>query len=161
MQLLIFRHGIAQDAAGDQSDADRALTDEGIERTAAAARGLARIIDPPRTILTSPRKRAVQTADIVGQVFDVEPQIFPVLGEGDARDIYEMVTARSDESLMLVGHEPDLSQLVELICTGDDSGGFVALKKAGCALVELPDDDSPHRGVLRWLMTPRALRAMA
>ena len=162
MQLLLFRHGIAEEQTGDQPDAQRALTERGIERTSLGARGLARIIDPPQTILTSPRKRAVQTADIVGQVFDLEPQVSPVLAEGDARDIYEMVAARSEECLMLVGHEPDLSQLVELICTGDDSAGFVDLKKAGCALVEIPRHDGRHGGgVLRWLMTPHALRALA
>jgi len=64
--------------------------------------------------------------------------------------------------VMLVGHEPWMSELIERLCVPRQSAGFIDLKKAGCALVEAPlhRDEPAGRGVLRWLIPPRALRSM-
>jgi phosphohistidine phosphatase SixA len=60
---------------------------------------------------------------------------------------------------MVVGHEPMLSQLVETLCVGTASG-FVRLKKAGCAVLDVDFSAQPPRGSLVWLATPAMLRAL-
>jgi hypothetical protein len=52
---------------------------------------------------------------------------------------------RAEDVLILVGHEPTLSQLVETYCTGR-VWGCVQLKKAGCACVQFPSDQPPAAG---------------
>lgn len=165
MQLLLFRHGIAEPYDPALPDADRTLTQRGIERTTQAAQGLLRIADRPDAILTSPKIRAVQTAAIVGDALDVNPEICPVLATGSAHDIALMLRGRSEERLMIVGHEPYLSQLIEVLCWEqvEPWRNAVAMKKAGCALLEGPirRDETPDRVMLQWLLPPRVLRTLA
>jgi phosphohistidine phosphatase len=162
MQLYVFRHGIAEPAGDDMADADRALTPQGIDRTLAAARGLARFADRPNVILTSPKDRARQTAGILGDVFDLTPLIAPVLADGPAVDVIHMLRQRDEQHVLIVGHEPTLSRVIETLCTQKNLPGFIDLKKAACALVDAPlhPEDPPGPGVLKWLLPPRALRAL-
>jgi phosphohistidine phosphatase len=171
MQLYVFRHGIAEPAdpgipgspgSGMRPDADRPLSPLGIERTLAAAQGLARFADRPNVILTSPKDRARQTAGILGDLFDLTPQIAAVLAEGPAVDVIHMLRQRDEDRVLIVGHEPTLSEVIETLCTHKTLPGFIELKKAACALVDAPlhPDDAPGPGVLKWLLPPRALRAL-
>lgn len=163
MQLLVVRHGIAETFGPDGSDASRRLTPEGIEKTRAAAKGLAFIGPRPAAILTSPRVRAAQTADIIGQVFDVVPQVLKSLGDGSPARILEDLTRHRKDAVCIVGHEPVLSRLIELACGAALPGGFVEMKKAGCACVDLTFSEHglAQPGRLLWLATPRMLRKMA
>lgn len=162
MQLYVFRHGIAEPAVGGMSDADRPLSPQGVERTQAAARGLGMFIDMPRVILTSPKLRARQTANILADVFDLAPEVVDVLAEGAAVDVIHMLRRRDEDRVVIVGHEPTLSEVIETLCTQKHTPGFIDLKKAACAHVDAPlhPEDSPGPGLLRWLLPPRALRAL-
>lgn len=143
-------------------DADRPLSPLGIERTIAAANGLAHFADRPNVILTSTKDRARQTAGILGDLFDLMPEVVPVLADGSAVDVIHMLRQRDEPSVMIVGHEPILSEVIESLCTQKTLPGFIELKKASCALVDAPlhPDDAPGPGVLKWLLPPRALRAL-
>jgi len=161
MELLLFRHGIAEVDGPDGTDESRRLTEEGVDKTAQAARGLAKVIDPPEAVLTSPLVRAAETARIVAGVFDVEPETLDALGHGSPVDICEQIATRSEQSLMLVGHEPSLSCTAELLCTGS-SGRFLQLKKAGCICLDVDFglDLDEVAAVLKWVTTPKMLRAL-
>ncbi len=161
MQLLVVRHGIAEAFGPDGSDATRRLTSEGIEKTRAAARGLAYLGPRPRALFASPRVRAAETAAIIGEVFDVVPQILKSLGDGSPSQILDDLTRRRDDTVCIVGHEPVLSRLVELAC-GASPGGFIEMKKAGCACLDLTmtEHGLVRPGRLLWLATPRMLRKM-
>jgi phosphohistidine phosphatase len=162
MQLIIFRHGIAE-PHHPRGDAQRALTPRGIERTMLAARGLARLADRPQAILTSPKVRATQTAAILGDTFDLAPQIFDPLADESPAGLHAALRERPEDELLLVGHEPTLSSLIEFICFNGGCFGSVDLKKAGAAHVEatIRRDEPAMQPTLHWLLTPRALRAMA
>jgi len=162
MHIVIFRHGIAEDLSESGDDASRRLTPRGVERTLAAARGLAELIDPPTVILTSPKVRARQTADIAASVFDVPVQELDVLADGSAAQIVAGFAGRGEASVMLVGHEPTLSQTIGLLVAGPGPAGGYVLKKAGAALVEATPGPAHgrSRGILHWLVPPRALRAL-
>lgn len=157
MLVMFFRHGIAEAHGPDGSDATRRLTCSGAKKTREAAAGLARFAHVPEVILTSPLTRAVQTADIVGATFDLRPQIDDVLAYGPAEAVLQMLSQRSENTVMLIGHEPTLSQCVERICTRG-AEGFVQMKKAGCACVSY---EPGREGRLLWLATPKMLRAAA
>lgn len=161
MQLILFRHGIAEEQSPDGRDESRALTPAGVKKTRRAANGLARILPRPDLILTSPRVRALQTALILGQVLDRKPQPLPELGEGPAQALLRKLGARHESLIVLVGHEPTLSRLAEAACWGKVQNRLV-LKKAGAACVEFAAGEvAAGMGCLKWLATPGMLRAMA
>lgn len=167
MEILFCRHGIAEDQGPDGSDASRRLTEEGLQRTTQVARGLARIVEPPDLILTSPKTRAKQTAQIIGSVFQVAPRTINALGSGSVQDILNDVARRPQERIVLVGHEPTLSQVMVLCLTGLDPerydlASFVQLKKAGVGCIQIafnPDHSVLHAELL-WLATPKMLRSI-
>jgi phosphohistidine phosphatase len=162
MQLFLFRHGIAEsrDAAG--SDAQRALTNEGTDRTRLAAKGLARLIDPPQVILTSPLRRAVETAELLSEPLGPAAETWELLAQGEPADLHRALRWHTEPGVMLVGHEPTLSQLAELVCFGE-TWGRLDLKKAGCAWLEAPIGrrESGGPGQLQALLPPAALVAGA
>ncbi|MEX2214580.1 MAG: phosphohistidine phosphatase SixA [Phycisphaeraceae bacterium] len=162
MQLLIFRHGIAEDRGPDGTDDSRRLTDEGKSKTREAAVGLSCIAPRPDVILNSPLVRAMQTAEIVGDVFDVKPRVCSALGMGPLEDVLRELRKMEEEVVMVIGHEPQLSSLAEILCTGVQPTGFIQMKKAGCIAVETPINEGKARvGKLLWIATPAMLRAMA
>ncbi len=157
VDLFFLRHGQAgnrQDWHDD--DAKRPLTVEGkqrMEREAAAIRKLKLPID---LILSSPLVRAYQTAEIVAKSQGSSVRVIADerLGPGfDLKQLKEIVAERRGaKGLMLVGHEPDLSEAIGRI-TG---GGRLVMKKGALAYVELAEPPS-LQGVLVWLVPPKAL----
>ena len=160
MRLLVFRHGIAEEHAADGTDASRALSAQGVERTRAAAGGLARISDPLDVILTSPRTRAVQTAEAAAAAFACAVEVLETLSGGPPDETLRALAKRGEQSVMIVGHEPMLSELIEQVCTGDRRVGFVDMRKAGCACIDvvLQPSGEATAATLLWLATPRMLR---
>src|SRR5690606_37161918 len=138
MHLFFFRYGIAADQGPDGTDASRPLSPVGIERTMLSAQGLARIVSRPQVILTSPKVRAMQTAALLAEVFDLTPQPIDVLAREDAAAVVRHLRTRKEDHVLVVGHEPTLSDVVERLLVRGRSGGFIQLKKAGCAYVEAP-----------------------
>ena len=163
MRLLVFRHGIAEDTSADGTDAARVLTPQGVERTRKAARGLAELCDPPDVILTSPKARARQTAEAAAEAFGRPVEVLDELVDGPPAPVLQALAARPEDTVMIVGHEPMLSELVEQVCTGGRPAGFVDLRKAGCACLDvtLASGGGATAATLLWLATPKMLRAAA
>jgi phosphohistidine phosphatase len=162
MRLLVFRHGIAEDRSADGTDAARELTAHGVERTRAAARGLAVFADPPDVILSSPKKRALQTARAAAAAFGRDVEVLAELADGPPTDTLRALAARTEATVMIVGHEPMLSELIEQVCTGDRRSGFVDMRKAGCACLDvaLAPSGEATAATLLWLATPKMLRGV-
>lgn len=158
MEILLFRHGIAEDVGPDGTDDGRRLTDKGVEKTAQAAKGLAALIERPDAIFTSPKVRARQTAEILGKALGVKPAVMASLAGDDPVAFVREAQALKHKRVLLVGHEPTLSGAAEWLCTGGRAGGFMEMKKAGCACVEVNRDGS---ATLLWHATPGMLAAMA
>jgi len=161
LRLLILRHAIAEDRAPGLADADRALTPEGVSKFERAAAGLARIVDPPDVLLTSPLKRARQTADIASRAWGrIEPVETAALAGGTLTELAKAVDAHPDgATVVLVGHEPHVSDLLARLL-GSPEGGRLSFKKGGAALVEL-EDGLEDGGRLVWFLTPKVLRELA
>lgn len=157
MDLYFLRHAIAADRSADGSDSARTLTRDGIEKMRISALGMQRLGLQLDRLLTSPLVRARETADIVGTALNVAPETSGALAPGcNAATLLELLTDMPRaRSVMVVGHEPDLSSMV-----GDLTGGSrVAMKKGGLALVDLAALDL-GAGTLIWLLAPRVLRAL-
>ena len=143
MQLYFLRHGVADWPNWDSTrDAERPLTDEGIEKMKAEAKFIAQLGLGLDAIVSSPFTRAYQTAEAVAKRLDLEVTEDPLLAPGfDAQRLRELVRRYPDaKAIALVGHEPDFSRTIsELI-----GGGRVVLKKGGLARVDLDSIDPPR-----------------
>lgn len=150
MELYFFRHGDAEPAGAGRTDEERQLTARGREETLAVAQMLARASVRPDIILTSPLLRARQTADILSEALGVSADVEKRLRPGCALgDLQAAIGAREVPRLLLVGHEPDFSQIVGRLA----GGGRVEMEKSGLARVDCPNL-GPGEGVLVWLASP-------
>jgi phosphohistidine phosphatase len=154
MKLYFLRHGIAADVGpAGTGDAGRPLTQQGIEKMEAEARGLVRLGVRLEVLLSSPLVRARQTAEIVARELRMEVQLADALASGsDTRQLLDLLGQYEAESVMVVGHEPDFSRMI-----GDLTGGSqVVLKKGGLGRVDL-DVLERGGGALAWLLPPKVL----
>jgi phosphohistidine phosphatase len=152
-QLWLLRHGEAEphDAA---PDADRQLTDRGREQSRVAGRALAALKIEVHMAFTSPKVRARETAVLACEALRIEPIEHDALAMGfDAGAALELLAAAGrDQRVLVVGHEPDFSQVVY-----DLAGGRIDMKKGGIAAIRLDGT----RGVLIALLRPRELDRIA
>ncbi len=162
VQVYFIRHGIAVDREDYANDGDRTLTPKGRTKTQAVAQQLKQLNLQFDEILTSPLVRAYQTAEIL-LAQDLAPQltVFESLApQGSFSNWLIWLKEWQQlgyESLILVGHEPDLSQWAELLVWGDAKGA-IALKKAGMIGITIPDNVDPiGNSTLFWLTPPRLL----
>ena len=150
-RLWILRHGDAE-PHGAKEDSLRDLTATGLEEAEAAGIALAKL-GAPDVVLTSPRVRAQQTAAAAAAAFGGEPQVERSLSGGfRAADATELILRHPGQSLLLVGHMPDLSLVI-----GDLTGAMVGLRTGG--LAELRGVGSSWELVT--LLRPRDTRAIA
>jgi phosphohistidine phosphatase len=164
MRVVLFRHGPAgsRDPAHWPDDRLRPLTQRGEARTAAAARGLRRLEPEVAAVVTSPLARAARTAKLVGEVYGGAPQetLEALAPGGSYRRVVEFLSKRGrDETLVLVGHEPDLGKLAGMLVFGAPAA--LPLKKAGACAVDFTSVPQAGKGRLAWLLPPRVLRRLA
>jgi phosphohistidine phosphatase len=162
MNLYVLRHAIAEPrGAAFSRDSDRPLTAEGrrkMRRIAKVMRDLHLAFD---LILSSPFVRAKQTAEIVAKEFDAHGLLKysdDLTPNGKAEALIGTLRNRrpSAENVLLVGHEPYLSELISVLVGGTKEFA-VNLKKGGFARLTV---ESPRYGRcarLDWLLAPRVL----
>jgi phosphohistidine phosphatase len=156
-QLWLLRHGDAE-PHGTRPDAQRRLTERGERQSEAAGIALARLGVSFSTVLSSPKARARETAELaLAQMDDRQSpglQLHePLAGGYDARQALDALAGAGREGpVLLVGHEPDLSGVV-----GDLTGARVDLKKGGLAVVRL----AGAGGELVLLLRPAELALIA
>lgn len=159
-KLYVMRHGIAVEhgSSGYPDDA-RPLTPEGEARVEQIARGLKRLKVGLDRIVASPLPRARRTAEIVAEVFGrgnaLETCDALRAGVG-ARAIHDWLKTREDHRLMIVGHNPDFTDLVGLLMGLREDQIHFELKKGGIAAFRVSEKRSHE---LKWLATPGLLRS--
>ncbi len=163
MRYYLIRHGIAEDKAlyGGADHPQRALTAKGIRRSQVAMAGLARLDVRPVQILSSPLKRARQTADIAAQHLDAPVQMAEWLATApDPERLPTQLAEHAVPCLALVGHEPYLSELASWLLTGELQRCRFVFKKGGVMCLELETPQAAS-AALDWMLTPRQLRRLA
>jgi phosphohistidine phosphatase len=155
MRLYFLRHGLADRNQWDGPDFERPLTREGKNRIAQSADLMDELELGLDLIITSPLKRALQTAQIVAHRLDVEDRFLiderlsPGFGVTELREI--LTEHPNAISIMLVGHEPDFSDTI-----GELTGALVMVKKGSLVRVDVLDPQSLE-GELVWLIPPKVL----
>lgn len=165
-QLYIMRHGIAVDrgSAGFSDDTKRPLTPEGKKKMKEISSGLVRLGFDVDWIVSSPLIRSAETADIVAEELGARvPKDFcDALRPGGSPEVLITFLAKhaNRKRVLVVGHEPDLSELAaRLIGAGRHAN--LAFKKGGCCLITFDEFPPKSPGQLIWWLTPRLLRKMA
>lgn len=161
MLLYFLRHG---DASRDSSidDSERPLTALGVRQATLAASFLRRVDSSVDAVLSSPLARARQTASIVQQKNALPaPALSEYLLNGtDQRQLFKQLETLGVQSVLLVGHEPHISETISMLLCGDRDAG-IEMKKCGIALVETPAAIEVASGRLRWLVSPDTMQHLA
>jgi phosphohistidine phosphatase len=152
-QLWLLRHGEAV-PHDSKPDPEREVTARGERQALAAGSALARLGVELDACYTSPRLRARQTAELACRALGVEPIVERSVDSGfDRDDALALLRAHGDDArVLVVGHEPDFSQIVY-----DLTGGTVDFKKGGVAAVR----ETGGKGELLVLLRPRELETIA
>lgn len=156
MNLLILRHADAEGQA--TSDFERKLTDKGRRQSKQVGRFLAQLEITPERIVTSPLVRAVETAELVGKEVlcnDVTEDERLACGMQPATGCELLFEYEEDATIMLVGHEPDLSTFVAYL-SGMENAWGIEMKKASSAYLEV-EKPGFAGSTLRWLIPPKAI----
>jgi phosphohistidine phosphatase len=160
LKLYLMRHGPAEEHADSGMDSDRSLTASGRDRVRSVAKLLLELDEQPLQVVTSPLVRAVQTAEVVALVtklgdregnVEVRRELSPG-GEGGV-GLVASLAATGSKRVMLVGHEPDLSELAAALTT---KGLLHPFEKA--MVIGLHVGPTGDHSRLRFVLDPRALK---
>src|SRR5207302_9849901 len=136
------------------------LDKEGIEQCGYVGRALAALEAQVDVIVSSPLKRATQTAALVGNEMGYEGKLLidaglrPAAGLADFRKLLEKYARQ--EAIMVVGHNPNLSQFLGAVISDSGCEASVELKKGAVAKVEMRRSS----GTLQWCLTPKVARVL-
>jgi phosphohistidine phosphatase len=112
-------------------------------------------------IYTSPYVRARQTAEIVAEAYGNNPPCRDLDALQPGADLSAIKAAvkkqPSSSRIALVGHEPDLSELISLLVTGS-TRPQIEMKKGAVCRVDIEDQPIPGSGVLVWLLPAKILQ---
>jgi phosphohistidine phosphatase len=161
MIVYFLRHANAgTKRAKPALDEKRPLDADGIAQCRYMGRALAALNAQVDVVISSPLKRASQTAALVSNEMGHEGKLqFDAALRPEAqfeafRDLLQR--HRKEEAIMVVGHNPSMSNFLSLLVTGGASRASVEMKKGGVARIDL----GPRRAVLKWSLTPKVVRAV-
>jgi len=167
VNLYLLRHGLAVERGtpGFKTDAERPLTPKGkrqLRQIAAAMRSLDLEFN---LILSSPFRRARQTAEIVAQSLGLKKHLAfsdELTPDGDPKALIQQLNELkpAPENVLLVGHEPHLSGLMMRLISGGATAG-IELKKGGLGKLEIVVLRFGRCATLAWLLTPRQMKGLA
>ncbi len=158
MNLYLMRHanaGVPRDSA--KLDAKRGLIKEGKEQCMLMGRMLGTLKVQADVIVASPLKRALQTAQFVGNELgyegkvEISPALAPDASYTDFQKLLEKYADRQD--ILVVGHNPSLFQFVGRLITANGGAG-VRMRKGSVARIDM----DKHPPLLQWLIDPRMAR---
>ena len=156
LTIYILRHAEAEAEA--RSDAERALTSKGRDQAKKVGRFCRDQGICPGLMLTSPLLRAEETAKLVWKELEertkLEVTSFLAAGMRPQSAFKKIESLTGLGSLMLIGHEPDLSEFIVAAIGGRSES--IRLRKGALAKLTLPDA-KPGVGTLEFLLVPKLL----
>ena len=157
MQVHLLRHGVAEDGGPGLADEDRALTMDGRKKLRQVLQVCAKADVKPTLILSSPLKRALQTAEIAKRTLGYHGEILQTkaLAPGSSvESVWDEVRSHRDEaSLLLAGHNPQFEHLAGYLL-GHPSMK-IDFKKGALLRIDIESFGAEPRGMLRWCITPK------
>jgi phosphohistidine phosphatase len=158
VELHLLRHAHAGNpAAWEGPDDVRPLSTKGEKQAERLGRFLASVGYLPDVIVTSPKLRAAQTAEIVAKALGIEIKVDERLAGGLDLVTIEAILFDLKEPLrpVLVGHDPDFSEILATLV----GAPRLEMKKGAFARVDSDRPLKPGEGRLRWLVPPDLLQA--
>jgi phosphohistidine phosphatase SixA len=128
VRLVLVRHA---EAASGRPDALRELTSKGRRQARELGKRVAR--EHPDALLTSPLRRARQTADAIGRAAGLTPEESDLLGPGASAEDVRLAVVGRGETVVVVGHNPDCATIAAELGSAATHG----FPPAGVAVIEL------------------------
>ena len=165
MELFILRHGETSKRLPRSGGLDRSLTYTGTTEIKNIANSIKKLRIKIDLIVTSPIFSCKQTAEIISDLFSKKiPLIIcnDLKPEGEPLDFYNKILKyKGTSSILIVGHEPYLSSMINDIISNNKNSNNIILKKAGLSRIKITSTVPKLKGELRWLLTPRILKKIA
>ena len=169
MRLVLLRHAAAEDryvfhmTSNGAADSQRPLTSAGTERMKSIGKGLYNALDGDlHRIVTSPYTRALQTAQIFQEAIPEnqrpEVEVSDLLTPGCSFHTISSWLNEESGTIALVGHEPDMSWLMQEFCGAQSQRAKFG--KAGACLITFEEHPGNSNGVLQWFMSPSILHKL-
>jgi len=156
MQIYLLRHGIAEDGKPGRPDSERALTDDGRARLRRVLKRARSADVVPSLILSSPYRRAIETAEVAADVFRYRGDLVrsgAFVPEATPAQAWEELRLYSRESAVLVAsHEPLMGFTVAYLLGCPSMQ--VDMKKAALVRIDVERFGAEARGILKWMLTP-------
>jgi phosphohistidine phosphatase len=161
MLLYFLRHASAgKSTMNPKKDERRPLDEEGMLQARYVGRLLANLDVQVDQIVSSPLKRALQTATLVANelAFEAAVQIDDALRPEAEFDQFQTMLARYKkyDAVMVVGHNPSLTEFLSKSVSGASGSTQVDFRKGAVARVEM----NGRTGTLDWLVTPKIARTL-
>ncbi len=157
MEIYLLRHGIAETAASSGEDADRELTNEGRHKVKDVVRLAGRAGVTVSLILTSPYRRALETARISSDALEYKGELVrsnALTPGAGVRDVWEEIRVHRDEdAILLAGHEPLFSALGAYLLGVPDLQ--IDFKKGAMLAIEVHSFGAEPRGILKWMLVSK------
>lgn len=152
LELYLLRHAHAGDPSEWAGDDDlRPLSSRGRQQSRDLGEFLARLAFLPDLLISSPKARARQTAELVSAEIGAAVSLDDRLaGALDLDDLSAMLDDLGGQRVVLVGHDPDFSEVAGALC----GFGRLPLRKGAMARIDVGLPLDTGGGVLRWLITP-------
>ncbi|MFN8943482.1 MAG: SixA phosphatase family protein [Pseudobdellovibrionaceae bacterium] len=164
MKLILVRHALAEDREiffkKNLEDHLRPLTPKGRKKMLKVATEFSAFIGKVDHIITSPLVRARETAEILKQVF-VEATLIEaaeLVPQSPPQSFLKWLRSLNGpfNTIMAVGHEPQLSVFASFLLTGDTTSR-IDFKKSGmvCFEFETTEDLVQRHIQLKWMIHPK------
>jgi phosphohistidine phosphatase len=162
MQIFFLRHANAgEPKLNPAKDGKRPLDKLGIEQSHDVGRALAALDVVPDVIISSPLRRATQTAAIVANELGYEDKLItdPALRPEASYEKFQDLLRRHSrrDVIMVVGHNPSMTTFLNKVLMPNGPANPIELKKGGVARVE---KDGRKPAVLKWSMPPKVVRSI-
>ena len=159
MNIYLIRHGDAEKASVNKKDSERKLTPDGEQKTKISAEGWRLLIPQFSHIISSPLLRALQTAEILANVFDFPGKVITdkSLAPGNKTEaLIDLANEMMGSEMAFIGHEPDFSEHVSHLIS--NSGAFIEFKKGMIAKISFGGKAKLSRGILEFLIPTKAYK---
>jgi phosphohistidine phosphatase len=168
--ILLLRHAKSDWGEGDLADFDRPLAKRGLKDAPRMGQALTLFACIPDKIVSSPARRARQTAELVAEACGYSKKSIqwePSFYEGDSDDLTAALRRlpAEVERVLLVGHNPGMEETAAVLMGVDeDEAAVIRLPTAGLVCLEVDIDDwallRPGQVVLRWFLIPKLAQVL-
>ena len=157
MIIYMMQHGLALDVSQDLEEGLSLIGKECIEMSGRGLRKIGIFFDG---MVASPKKRSIQTAQIIAEEFGFSKEAIQITESakpsGKAQDLLQFIDKLGVKSVFIAGHLPSLMETASFLLS-DRGKVQIAIVNGGCLRLDTEDLFS-HEGKLKWYLTPEQLK---